>query len=204
MKHGNSDSGMIIPRLTPPGMSVMSPYPDMPDNRVSAQSASPETLDALLREVLQAMKSERADRNIRRDVIWKQAIPVQQVALTGGAGILVNPTLLAAPPDCIWDLKRLAVWGWSAGTVTVYITNPANEVLLPYSVPGTATFGKAQALLDPGEYLYVDATGITGNVYVAGMALCMKSWYMQEYVGLWPFTRSPRRRSYRKPVILAA
>ncbi len=104
---------------------------------------------------------------------WQDVHPVPilpgQVPLSGGAGTLDVPDVCGPKDGLWWDVRRLTTWGWTAGTVTVYLNSTAGEQLAQNSVVGQFTWS-GQILLGPRDRLVFQASGITGTVNLAGQA----------------------------------
>jgi hypothetical protein len=122
----------------------------------------------------------------RRQQLMQQLhqVPIlgPQVPLAGGAGTLDVPDVFSAKTGYCWSIRRLALTGFSAGTVTVYKNFAGGEVLVPFPAAGVSTFGRAEALLMPGERLVFVAAGVTGFVQVGGAADCFESWLLPDYL----------------------
>jgi hypothetical protein len=58
----------------------------------------------------------------------------------------------------------------------------AGEQLAQFTVPGQWTWGKKQMALAPRDRLVAVATGIVGNVYLAGSATEVEAAWWPEYV----------------------
>jgi hypothetical protein len=134
----------------------------------------------------------------RRQLQAVRQIPfATSIAIGGGTnGAVDQPDQMQAKTGFIWGVRRLAVQGFSAGTVTAYrngvvsaVTglNPG-EPVLPYPVPAVNTLGKGQLLLMPGDRLNFGAVGVTlsagfGQVQIWGVADCLEEWYLPYYLG---------------------
>lgn len=132
--------------------------------------------------------SARMDRDYKRLMRQSTAIrqvPIApgQVTLTAGAGTLTQQPNMGPAAGYYWGIRRLTAYGFSLGTVTIYIDNVNGEPLVPFASQGVATFSKGQAILHPMSQLVISATGITGTVQVWGAADCFESWYLPYYLG---------------------
>jgi hypothetical protein len=149
------------------------------------------SLDGLTAE----MRRDREARQRQMEVI-RQVPFAGAIAISGGIGVYDQPDQLQAKTGYIWDIRRLTVQGFSAGTVTAYRNGAMNPVTglnpgeptCPYPAPAVNTFTKASQLLMPGDRLCFGATGITlaagyGQVQFWGVASCFQSWYMPYYLG---------------------
>ena len=152
-------------------------------------------LSASLDGLTAALNRERDWRRRQMEVI-RQVPFTGSIAIAGGVGVLDQPDMFQAKTGYVWDVRRLTIQGFSAGTVTAYrngAMNPATglnpgEPVLPYSVPAVNTNGKCELLLMPGDRLCFGAVGITlasgyNQVQVWGVATCLESWYLPFYMG---------------------
>ena len=104
------------------------------------------------------------------------------IALTGGAGTDDQPDKLAVKTGYIWSIRRITANGWTAGSVTAYISSTAGEPIMPFPTPAVNTAGRGDLLLMPGDRIVWGATGITGTVQYWGKADCFESWYLPYYL----------------------
>lgn len=131
-----------------------------------------------------------AVRRQRRDQeLWQaiHTVPVRTAALTAlvsASGVLDFPDQLGPHDGYWWDVHRLSAWGWTAGTVTVYMNDStgSGEPLAVFNTPGQYTWGKAQMPLAPRDRMVVVAAGVTGSVNIAGSATEVLAPYWPEYV----------------------
>ena len=112
--------------------------------------------------------------------VWQTgAIP-----LVVGAGTLLQSNLYGPELPYWWDVRSVRVWGFTAGTVTVYRNNPAalsGEQFGSTSVPGEFTWS-GQLFLSPQDTLVFGATGVTGSVFMAMQAIEVVSAWLPEYL----------------------
>ncbi len=105
---------------------------------------------------------------------WQDVHPVPilggQVPLSAGAGTLDSPDQFGPHDGLWWDVRRLTTWGWTAGTVTVFLNSTAGEQLSSTTAVGQFTWS-GQILLGPRDRLVISASGITGTVNIAGQAI---------------------------------
>lgn len=117
----------------------------------------------------------------------KCAGALQQVPLfspvLAGSGTIDSPDALMAKTGYHWSIRRLSAVGFTAGTVTVYNSAAGGEVLFPFAQAGTATFGRGEMLLQPGDRLVAVCAGIAGSVQLTGRADCFETWYLPHYIG---------------------
>lgn len=137
-------------------------------------------LAAQLGRVADAM--ERAERWRVKCAGALQQLPVFSPVLNG-SGTIDSPDGLMAKTGYHWSIRRLSAVGFTAGTVTVYNSAAGGEVLFPFAQAGTATFGRGEMLLQPGDRLVAVCAGITGTVQLTGRADCFESWYLPYYIG---------------------
>ena len=105
---------------------------------------------------------------------WQEVHPAPlllgQIPLSAGAGTLDVPNL-AGPADGLWwDVRRLTAWGFTAGTVTVYLNSTSGEQLASTTVAGQFTWSGG-ILLGPRDRLVFQASGVTGQVNLAGQVI---------------------------------
>lgn len=112
---------------------------------------------------------------------------VPTVASLPGNGTVDNGAPQMAPPrGWCWSIRWLSVTGFSAGQVSILIN--ALEPFMPFinppsvTVPGFYSFNRGGFLLQPGDRYTVTATGITGNVLVAGRADMFPTDYLRSYL----------------------
>lgn len=143
-----------------------------------------------------AQLSAALDRNtaaLDREAQWRarcaqvvRQIPIAppQMALSGGAGTLDVPDLLAAKTGYCWGVRRLTTSGWTGGSIIAYLNSASGEPVMSWAQAGVATIGRAELLMHPGDRLIFVASGITsGVVQVNGSADCFESWYLPYYIG---------------------
>lgn len=123
-------------------------------------SASVESLTEAMRE--QRDRLDRLTRAVRP--VYITGIPM---TLSGGDGTLNVPNMLGPATGRYWDVHRITVSGFTAGTVTVYDSSTAGDTLLIIASAGSQFLGKAQMLLAPQRTLVFSASGITGTVAVS-------------------------------------
>ena len=107
----------------------------------------------------------RQDR-VAQEVHWF-TIPPQAITLSAGAGTLNVPTMLGPRTGRYWDVRRISCTGFTAGTVTVYLSQNGAEQVAVFSTAGILLNGKAQIFLGANDALYFSAASITGSVTVS-------------------------------------
>jgi hypothetical protein len=126
-------------------------------------------------------KKDQFRQNLSKRV-YQHTLDPLQVALTTGTGTLDLPGQMGPPRGFMWSIVRLTLSGYTVGTVTPYIDN-----LEPIAYPsaGTQFFSKGQLLLDSGQRLVVQATGVTsGYVQINGAADCFPRDLLPYYMGI--------------------
>ena len=104
------------------------------------------------------------------------------IPLTAGAGSVFQPNLYGPELPYWWDLRTVSVWGWTAGTVTLYMNSqPNGEQVGVATTPGQFTFS-AQMMMSPQDSLVLAATGITGSVFFTMRAIEVETAWLAEYL----------------------
>jgi hypothetical protein len=141
-------------------------------------------LTASVGRMTDALDREARWRDRQRRVIRSVPIQPQQITLTGGGGTLDVPdAYMLAKTGYTASIRRLACWGFSAGTVNVWLASPAGELVAPFAQAGVATYGRGEQLMQGGERIVFVASGITGIVQVGGKYDLFESWYEPYYIG---------------------
>lgn len=120
----------------------------------------------------------------RPRIPWAACHPVPilgGILLTSGAGTLDQPDMYGPKDPYWWDLRDLAVWGFTAGTVTVYLNSTTGGFIAQTSTPGDFTWS-AQKLLAPRDRLIFVAAGVTGSVQFGGQAIEIETAWLPEYL----------------------
>jgi hypothetical protein len=104
------------------------------------------------------------------------SIPPMPMPITSSAGTLNIPNILGPQTGNYWDVHRISVTGFSAGTVSVYLGQNGAELLAVFSTAGVLLNGKAQILLNGNDAMYFAGTSITAatgyvTVSVAGVEI---------------------------------
>ncbi len=127
---------------------------------------------------------ESMSRGARPRIPWEACRPVPllgRIALSGGAGTLDQPDLYGPKDPYWWDLRTVAVWGFTAGTITLYLNDTNGQQLGQTTVPGEFTWS-AQKILGPRDRLLFGATGVTGSVNITGQAIEVAAGWLPEYL----------------------
>lgn len=132
-----------------------------------------------------AAKIDRAERYRQRMAQAIRQIPITAppMNLASGAGVIDVPDLLAVKTGFMWSVRRLTLYGFTAGTATVLLNSQFGEPVAPFPQAAVFTFGRGELLMHPGDRLVTTATGITGSVTLAGAADCFEQWYLPHYIG---------------------
>lgn len=154
------------------------------DVEVMAQlSVSLDAMSSAMGKMTSAMQREAQERQRMLQVIRQVPIAPPQMALSGGAGTIDQPDILQAKSGYCWSVRRLAITGFSAGTVTVCLNSALGEPIALYATAGVELIGRGEMLLHPMDRLVFVGATITGNVQVNGSADCFESWYLPQYIG---------------------
>lgn len=151
----------------------------------SVQEVAPDGWYAMAGAALgQIQAAQAAQSRPRPRVPWLSCHPVPilgAIQLAAGAGTLDQPDMYGPKDPYWWDLRRLTLWGWTAGTVTVYLNNPNGTPLATATTPGEFTWS-AQHLLTPRDRMVFSATGITGTVEIDGQAIEIETPWLSDYL----------------------
>jgi len=95
-------------------------------------------------------------------------IPGQPVSLTGSAGSLTGtldmPQLMQPPSGDVWQMVGVSAWGFTTGSVDVYLNNTAGDLEFVFTSAGL--WEPSDYYLTPGNRLVYSASGITGTVTI--------------------------------------
>jgi hypothetical protein len=111
--------------------------------------------------------------------VYPYVLPGTQMTLVGGAGTLDRPDLFGPVHGYIWEVNRLTLAGYTAGTVTCTIDGGEP---IPIPSAGTNYFSKSQLMIPSGSRLVFAATGITGTVTIYGAGVMLPTDYYAHYV----------------------
>jgi hypothetical protein len=123
----------------------------------------------------------------RETLLWQDVhlVPIigGAVQLTAGAGTLDQPDRMGPHDPYWWDVRRLSAWGFTAGTVNVTLNDATGNGELLASFPQAGQFTwSGQLFLGPRDRLVITATGITGNVFIAGQAAEIAATMLPRYL----------------------
>jgi hypothetical protein len=117
-----------------------------------------------------------------RAAIWTFRVPPVPMTLATGAGNLGSPAMFGPRMGQFWDIKYMVASGFTAGTVSVYLNSVNGDLIYGFPSAGSATFGKGQMFLQPGDRFHFSATGITGTVAVSFGGVQMSSEFVGDYL----------------------
>jgi hypothetical protein len=144
-----------------------------------AQAAVSGTLEVVLGRVAKAL-----DRQAQRDMRLSQLVNVVPImgALPGN-GTLDYPDRYGPTDGFLWDVRRITVSGFSAGTVTLF-KNDVNSTQLYQWATTTPTekTWSSQLWLRARDRLIFVAAGITGTVQLDGNAHLVSEQLLAEYI----------------------
>lgn len=138
------------------------------------------SLTAALTRNADELKQQREQRWLARGALQRIFMASRQS--TTANDVIDQPDALMAKTGYWWDIRRLTITGFTAGTVTVFRNSNGGEPMVPFASAGTSTFGKGEILLHPGDRLVVAGTGTTGTWQMWGEATAVESWYLPEYL----------------------
>lgn len=126
-------------------------------------------------------QAQRAER--RENRLWAGVHPVPIAVQPLTASVNVDLANLLGPNDgYYWDVRRLSVWGITAGSVAVYWNTTDGEKVANFSQDGQYTWS-GQLLLGPRDRLiYVPSSALTGSVYIGGQAIEVQDEFLPEYL----------------------
>lgn len=143
-------------------------------------------LDVILGKAGRYFDQETSRADLKRLIVPIQiTAPQLNVAsgnLVAGAGTLNYPDLLGPHDGFAWDVRRLAAASFTAGTVTAYMDNVADEnIICTWTQAGLFTFGTSVILGDSDQLVFV-AAGITGAVTISGQAIQIPTPLLPDYL----------------------
>lgn len=137
--------------------------------------------DVRIGRYLDQQDRERRDR-------WQSihSVPIKASGLTGLAaanGVLDFPTMAGPEEGWWWDVRRISCWGFSAGTVSVYLNDAtgAGELAGVFPSAGALVYG-GNLFLGPRDRMVFVAAGVTGSVFVGGNAIEVAARWWPEYL----------------------
>lgn len=151
------------------------------------------TADILLEAVLtlgEKLDTERAWREKHSDLVYQAPVVANLSPAQITAGVTQIDTGLpqmGPTREMCWSIRRLNAKGFTAGQADIYINN-MEQVEAFY--PETAAsfyyprnfYNRGAILLQPGDRLVVNVSGITGSVQIFGTADVFPYWYLRKYL----------------------
>lgn len=113
-----------------------------------------------------------------------QAPIIGQVPLVTGAGVLDEPAQYGPPRGFMWCIRRLTLWGYTAGSIIPSIDQLEPILLSNANAAQTVFIGKAEWMLDSGQRIVFTATGITGSAIINGVADCFPRALLPVYLSI--------------------
>ena len=136
-------------------------------------------------EVTLGRIADRMDREDRRQRRLDQLLHPEPITgvipLSAGAGTLDQPDMYGPRDGYWWDVRRITVDGFTAGTVAVYRNNVNTAKIANFTQAGEWTWS-GQMMLRMRERLLFVATGITGSVQVDGDAFAISAQVLADYL----------------------
>jgi hypothetical protein len=144
-------------------------------------------ISASLGSIATAMARQEAKEQKMAQAVRQVTIGPGSILITAGAGTLVQDPGFGPNTGYAQSVRRLTIWGFSAGTVAVYLNNLYGEPLPFFTSAGTYTFGRGDLLLQPQDNLVFSASGITlatgqGAVSVTGTVDNVELWALADYL----------------------
>jgi hypothetical protein len=120
----------------------------------------------------------RADLAAAED-IWVVDVPAHAMPLSGGAGTLDVANEMGPRDGYAWAVHWMAAAGFTSGTVSLYLganadTVASSNLRFAFLQAGVWEPPRTATILLPGTRMIFVASGITGNVVVAGQVTQMK------------------------------
>lgn len=112
---------------------------------------------------------------------WEACHPVWQPGQIPSGGTLDQADLFGPKDPYWWDVRSVKLWGFTAGTVTVYRNSTSGEQLAQATQTGEFTWS-AQNLLAPRDHLIFGVTGLTGSVNLTVSAIEIQAPWLPTYL----------------------
>lgn len=154
--------------------------PDADDGGASFTGAAAELILGQLGEIHENTKPRKAKPRIP----WEACHPIWQtgqIPLSGGAGTLQQGNLYGPETPYHWDLRAISLWGFTAGTISIFLNNVNGEALGIATTVGQFTWS-AQEILTPQDNVIFTATGVTGVVNISLRAIEVQTAWLPEYL----------------------
>ena len=107
-------------------------------------------------------------------------VPIRAGAIPTAAGTIDIPDMLGPHDPFWWDIRRIGAWGFTAGTLTLFLNSTNGEQLASWPTPGNFTWGTS-LLLAPRDRLIFVGAGLTGTVQITGQAFEIETPWVPEY-----------------------
>lgn len=153
--------------------------------------AQPEELGGWLAKIELAvghLSKAISESGQRPRIPWEAAHPVWftgSIPLTAGAGTLQQKDLYGPKTAHWWDVRSIQLRGFTAATAVQVFRNSAvagaGEIVAQTTTIGEFTWSN-QRLLSPEDQLIFVASGITGSVFVTGVAIEVATEWLPEYL----------------------
>lgn len=135
------------------------------------------SLELVLGRVASALDRQRQENDRLALLVHPAPISYAQ----GGPGTVDQPDRFGPKDGFLWDLRRITVSGFSAGSVAVYKNDVNGPQLANFTAPGEWTWSGQQWLKQRDRLIFI-ATGITGNVIIDGDAIAVSQQIYPQYV----------------------
>jgi hypothetical protein len=125
------------------------------------------SLQASLDSIDERLRVQNARQNALAQAIRVIShIPIGQISSTNGT--LNQPELAGPKSGWAWEVRRVTVNTFTAGTVQCYIQgNAPQNLVLPFAQSGVNYPGSGNLILQNGDWLVFAATTITGNADIS-------------------------------------
>lgn len=142
---------------------------------------------SLTAELVAALNRNADELQQQREQRWRNRGALQRIFMASRQSVNANdvidqPDALMAKTGYWWDIRRLTITGFTAGTITVYRNANGGEPVAPFAQAGMFTFGKGEVLLHPGDRLVAVGVSTTGTWQMWGEATSVEAWYLPEYL----------------------
>jgi hypothetical protein len=116
------------------------------------------------------------DQTARNQRLWSQIRPIPGIPvgqITAASTLLALPELAGPRTGYWWDVHLLNGATFTGGSVNVYrgaggLTQPDINLVGAFTAAGYLTYGKAQLLIPPGQYLiFGSSSTFTGTANIA-------------------------------------
>lgn len=99
------------------------------------------------------------------------------------SNILDDVNNLAPEKFFVWDVFRVSIQGFSAGSVAMYYNSAQDDEIANFTQAGSFFFNTGNVFVrDRGESLVFQATGLTGTAYVSMSGLSIHQSILGKYL----------------------